>query len=144
MAPIQRLPYESFSPVQNPPRRFSKSRPSPISLDILSSSSCVTTFPVAAHPDEFQVSQGALAARKTWLDLMPNSDLRPHSVGPFGNFFTLCWPHGKIERVQLATEIIETLWLYDGKYRQPLRYRSLSSTESVLTSSLFSFSNRSH
>ncbi|CAI6072571.1 unnamed protein product [Clonostachys chloroleuca] len=82
-------------------------------ISVSSSPSCVTTFPVARHRAEAQIEEGALAARKAWLDLMPGQDLRTHSAGPDGNFFALCWPYGKTERVKLATEIIETLWLYD-------------------------------
>ncbi|KAF5022998.1 hypothetical protein F66182_4956 [Fusarium sp. NRRL 66182] len=73
----------------------------------------ITTFPVALHSDESQVSRGAETAREAWIRLMPRSDPRPHSAGPCGNFFAYCWPHGKTGRVKLAAEIVETLWLYD-------------------------------
>ncbi|KAF1959363.1 hypothetical protein CC80DRAFT_355100, partial [Byssothecium circinans] len=81
-------------------------------IDVLSSPSCITTFPVRLHADEPQITLGAQAARKTWLDIDPpakEKELRSHSAGPYGNFFALTWPYGKMERVKLATEIIETL-----------------------------------
>ncbi|KAF2688339.1 terpenoid synthase [Lentithecium fluviatile CBS 122367] len=74
-------------------------------IDISSSPSCITTFPVCRH-----------AARKTWLEIVPSAkdrELRSHSAGPYGNFFAITWPYGKMDRVKLATEIIETLWVYD-------------------------------
>ncbi|KAJ4297447.1 hypothetical protein N0V90_005338 [Kalmusia sp. IMI 367209] len=85
-------------------------------IDVSSSPSCITTFPVRVHADKSQITQGAHAARKTWLDIVPSAkdkELRSHSAGPYGNFFAITWPYGKIERVKLATEIIETLWMYD-------------------------------
>jgi hypothetical protein len=96
-------------------------------ISVSSSPSCVTTFPVARHRAEAQIEEGALAARKAWLDLMPGQDLRTHSAGPDGNFFALCWPYGKTERVKLATEIIETLWLYDGEFFFFFNYTPLGS-----------------
>jgi hypothetical protein len=101
---------------------LSKSGISSKPIRVSSSPSCVTIFPVALHSDEFEVSQGALAARNNWLSLMPSNDIRPHSAGPYGNFFALCWPYGDTERVKLATEIIETLWLYDGKLKHSLTF----------------------
>lgn len=97
-----------------------------VPINVSSSPSCVTTFPVRLHRAEPQITQGALAARKTWLDMMPGQDLRPHSAGPHGNFFALCWPDGKTDRVALATEIIETLWLYDGKISRSLSPQCIS------------------
>ncbi|KAF2636154.1 terpenoid synthase [Massarina eburnea CBS 473.64] len=85
-------------------------------IDISSSPSCITTFTVRVHKDEPQITQGAQAARNTWLDIVPSAkdkQLRSHSAGPHGNFFAITWPYGKMERVKLATEIIETLWMYD-------------------------------
>ncbi|KAJ3516584.1 hypothetical protein NM208_g14825 [Fusarium decemcellulare] len=90
-----------------------RSRSSSPDSKVYFSPASITTFPVALHPDESQVSQGAETARDAWLRLLPNSDPRPHSSGPFGNFFALCWPHGETSRVNLAAEIVETLWLYD-------------------------------
>lgn len=90
-------------------------------IDISSSPSCITTFPVCRHADEPQISQGAQAARETWLEIVPSAkdkELRSHSAGPYGNFFAITWPYGKMDRVKLATEIIETLWVYDGEFAQ--------------------------
>jgi hypothetical protein len=107
------LPRTSSSRLVNPT--------STTKIDISSSPSCITTFPVRLHVDEPQVTLGAHAARKTWLDIVSSSDdteLRPHSAGPHGNFFAITWPYGRTERVKLATEIIETLWMYDGQSEQ--------------------------
>ena len=132
-------PFKGFSQSQSPiPRFFRRVRSSralrsaPEKISTLLSPSCVTIFTVAVHPEESQVSQGALAARKTWLDLFPDNDLRPHSAGPYGNFFALTWPLSKTDRVQLATEIIETLWLYDGKHTH-LPFIYLSHYDTLLT-----------
>lgn len=90
-------------------------------IDTSCSPTCITTFPVRVHSDEHQIAQGAQVARKTWLDIVPSAKdkkLRSHSAGPYGNFFAITWPHGKTDRVNLATEIIETLWLYDGELKR--------------------------
>ena len=87
----------------------------PHTIDVACSPSCITTSAVRCHREERKISEGAQAARKTWLEIVPDAQLRSHSAGPFGNFFAITWPIGKTERVKLATEIIETLWLYDGE-----------------------------
>ncbi|KAI1461775.1 terpenoid synthase [Annulohypoxylon moriforme] len=91
----------------------SVSSTSSIKLDTTSSPQCITTFPVRVHKDESEISQGALDARGNFKDLLPDAETRPHSAGPYGNFFAICWPESRMERVKLGTEIIETLWLYD-------------------------------
>ncbi|KAI1098217.1 terpenoid synthase [Jackrogersella minutella] len=86
---------------------------SSIKLDTSSSPQSITTFPVSVHKDEPQINQGAIDARSKFQHLLPETECRPHSAGPYGNFFAICWPDSIMERVRLATEIIETLWLYD-------------------------------
>ncbi|KAI1328612.1 terpenoid synthase [Xylariaceae sp. FL0255] len=88
-------------------------KPSSISIDTSSHSQSITTFPVKVHRDDHTIHQGALNARKNFKNFTTRTDFRSHSAGPHGNFFSVCWPNGKTERVKLATEIIETLWLYD-------------------------------
>ncbi|KAI1815720.1 terpenoid synthase [Poronia punctata] len=73
----------------------------------------LTTFPVRVHKEDGQINQAALNARKNFTDFASKTDFRSHSSSPYGNFFSICWPNGKTERVKLATEIIESLWLYD-------------------------------
>lgn len=92
---------------------------SSIRIDTASTPRCITTFPARVHRDELWISKGAIIARKKFENLLPNPDYRSHSMGPYGNFFSFCWPEGKKERVRLGTEIIETLWLYDGRWRSP-------------------------
>ncbi|KAI0104059.1 terpenoid synthase [Hypoxylon sp. NC0597] len=91
----------------------STSSTSSTKLETSSEPQCITTFPVCVHKDDSQISQGAVDARNNFQHLLPDANYRPHSAGPYGNFFSICWPDGKMERVKLGTEIIETLWLYD-------------------------------
>ncbi|OTB07495.1 hypothetical protein M426DRAFT_267931 [Hypoxylon sp. CI-4A] len=107
----------SFFPKHKPSLRQSSkssiSSTSSIKLETTLTPQCITTFPVHVHRDEAQISQGALDARSNFQHLLPDAEYRPHSAGPHGNFFAICWPDSKMERAKLATEIIETLWLYD-------------------------------
>ncbi|KAI0842735.1 terpenoid synthase [Hypoxylon sp. FL0890] len=91
----------------------STSSTSSIKLETSSEPQCITTFQVYVHKDDPQISEGAIDARNNFQHLLPDVDYRPHSAGPYGNFFSICWPDSKMERVKLGTEIIETLWLYD-------------------------------
>ncbi|GAP91004.1 putative geranylgeranyl pyrophosphate synthase [Rosellinia necatrix] len=95
------------------PRPLLRRKPSSIKVKIASHSKAITTFPVRVHKDDSYINQGALIARKTFKDFTPKTEFRSHSAGPYGNFFSTCWPNGKAERVKLATEIIESLWVYD-------------------------------
>ncbi|KAI8624045.1 terpenoid synthase [Xylariaceae sp. FL1651] len=97
------------------PRTLStlRRKPSSYLVDTSSHPKSITIFPVRVHKEDSQINQGALNARKNFKDFASDRDFRSHSAGPYGNFFSTCWPGGKTERVKLATEIIETLWLYD-------------------------------
>ncbi|PPR01430.1 hypothetical protein CVT24_001904 [Panaeolus cyanescens] len=70
-------------------------------------------FPVRVHKDEPVVGQGSNAALKTFERLVPEKDTRSHAIGPFGDAYAICYPEGKTEKVKLAAEIIEALWMYD-------------------------------
>ncbi|KAL0056879.1 hypothetical protein AAF712_016508 [Marasmius tenuissimus] len=70
-------------------------------------------FPVRIHADEPFIAQGSNAARKTFQRLVPEKDARSHAVGPYGDAYAICYPEGKAEKVKLAAEIIEALWMYD-------------------------------
>lgn len=97
------------------PKPLLRRKPSSIKVKTASHPQSITTFPVRVHKEDGQINQGALNARKNFKDVAKKTDFRSHSAGPHGNFFAMCWPNGKTERVKLATEIIESLWLYDGK-----------------------------
>ncbi|KAH9905775.1 terpenoid synthase [Xylariomycetidae sp. FL2044] len=94
-------------------RRDASQKSQPDQVKVSSVPQCVTTFPVCLNKGDSQVSQGAFDARGHFQEVTPNAEYRSHSAGPHGNFFSLCWPGGKVERVRLAAEIIETLWIYD-------------------------------
>ncbi|KAL0570073.1 hypothetical protein V5O48_011891 [Marasmius crinis-equi] len=70
-------------------------------------------FPVRVHKDELLIAQGSDAALKTFKRLVPEKDTRSHAVGPHGDAYAICYPEGKTEKVKLAAEIIEALWMYD-------------------------------
>ncbi|KAI0432916.1 terpenoid synthase [Xylaria sp. FL1042] len=95
------------------PRPLLKRKPSSIKVKTDSHPQSITIFPVRVHKEDDQINKGALNARKNFKDVAKKTDFRSHSAGPYGNFFATCWPNGKTERVKLATEIIESLWLYD-------------------------------
>ncbi|KAI1366075.1 terpenoid synthase [Xylaria arbuscula] len=95
------------------PKPLLRRKPSSIKVKTASHPQSITTFPVRVHKEDGQINQGALNARKNFKDVAKKTDFRSHSAGPHGNFFATCWPNGKTERVKLATEIIESLWLYD-------------------------------
>ncbi|KAI8949500.1 terpenoid synthase [Xylaria longipes] len=95
------------------PRPLLRRKPSSIKVKTESQPQSLTTFPVRVHKEDNQINHSALSARKNFKDVARNTEFRSHSAGPFGNFFAICWPNGKTERVKLATEIIESLWLYD-------------------------------
>jgi hypothetical protein len=95
-------------------RPLLKRKPS-VRVDKSSQPKSITTFPVRVHKEDNQINQAALNARKNFKEFARNTEFRPHSASPYGNFFSICWPNGKTERVKLATEIIESLWLYDGE-----------------------------
>ncbi|KAI1120251.1 terpenoid synthase [Nemania abortiva] len=88
-------------------------KPSSLKIKTASHPQSITTFPVRVHKEDNQINQGALNARKNFKEFARNTEFRSHSAGPHGNFFSICWPNGKTERVRLATEIIESLWVYD-------------------------------
>jgi hypothetical protein len=76
---------------------------------------CFTTFPIRVHRDDENIHQGAEAARNSFRKHgITAEDKRLHSAGPYGNFFSICWPAGDSARVKLATEFLEWLWVYDG------------------------------
>ncbi|KAI0974822.1 terpenoid synthase [Xylaria arbuscula] len=95
------------------PRPLLKRKPSSIKVKTASHPQSITSFPVRVHKEDDQINKGALNARKNFKHVAKKTDFRSHSAGPHGNFFATCWPNGKTERVKLATEIIESLWLYD-------------------------------
>ncbi|KAI1317431.1 terpenoid synthase [Xylariaceae sp. FL0255] len=64
-------------------------------------------------------------ARRNVQVLAPQFTYRPHSANSHGNFFAMCWPTGNVEKVGLAAEITETLWLYDD-FIENLSYDSAS------------------
>ncbi|TGJ82847.1 hypothetical protein E0Z10_g5919 [Xylaria hypoxylon] len=95
------------------PRPLLRRKPSSRKIKTDSHSQSITTFPVRVHREDNQINQGALNARKNFKNVAHKTEFRSHSAGPYGNFFATCWPNGKTERVKLATEIIESLWVYD-------------------------------
>ncbi|KAI1438676.1 terpenoid synthase [Xylaria sp. CBS 124048] len=99
-----------FKKLSNPLLRL---KPSSIKVKTSAHPQSITTFQVRVHKDDGSINQGAINARKNFKDFARNTEFRSHSAGPYGNFFSTCWPNGKVERVKLATEIIESLWLYD-------------------------------
>ncbi|KAL0057466.1 hypothetical protein AAF712_015893 [Marasmius tenuissimus] len=72
-------------------------------------------FPVRLHKDEPLIAQGSDATRKMFRRLVPESekDTRSYAVGPYGVVHAFCYPEGKAEKVKLAAEITEALWMYD-------------------------------
>lgn len=98
-------------------RPLLKRKPSSVKVKTASHPQSITSFPVRVHKEDNQINHGAMNARKNFKDFTRSTEFRSHSAGPYGNFFSTCWPNGKTERVKLATEIIESLWLYDGKPR---------------------------
>ncbi|KAK1215035.1 hypothetical protein PQX77_022385 [Marasmius sp. AFHP31] len=72
-------------------------------------------FPVRLHKDEPLIAQGSNATRKMFRRLVPESekDTRSHAAGPYGVVHALCYPEGKAEKVKLAAEITDALWMYD-------------------------------
>ncbi|KAI0200612.1 terpenoid synthase [Astrocystis sublimbata] len=95
------------------PRPLLRKKPSSIKIKTARHPQSITTFPVRVHKEDNQINNSALSARKNFKDIAKKTEFRPHSTGPYGNFFATCWANGKTERVKLATEIIESLWLYD-------------------------------
>ncbi|KAI2631674.1 terpenoid synthase [Xylaria nigripes] len=107
------LPSDKHNFMKFPKPLMMKLKPSSTKVKTSSHPQTITLFPVQVHKDDGQINQGANNARKNFKDFTRNKEFRSHSAGPYGNFFSTCWPHGKVERVKLATEIIESLWLYD-------------------------------
>jgi hypothetical protein len=95
------------------PRPLLRRKPSSRKVKTASHPQSITTFPVRVHKEDSYINQGAQNARKNFKNFTPKTEFRSHSAGPHGNFFSTCWPNGKTERVKLATEIIESLWVYD-------------------------------
>ncbi|KAI1179631.1 terpenoid synthase [Nemania sp. FL0916] len=100
----------SFAKLSRP---LLRKKPSSLKIKTASHPQSITTFPVRIHKEDSHINQCALNARKNFKDFAHNTEFRSHSAGPHGNFFSTCWPNGKTERLKLATEIIESLWLYD-------------------------------
>jgi hypothetical protein len=120
--------HSSFMKLHRP---LLRRKPSSIRVETSSHPQSITIFPVRVHKEDHQIAQAALNARKNFKEFAKKTEFRTHSAGPYGNFFSTCWPNGKTERVKLATEIIESLWLYDGKPRstpdpQPVTQLTLS------------------
>lgn len=89
----------------------------PTILDKSLEPNCFTLFPVHLHPEENVISEGCDDARRL-LERHIGSGFkisRTHSAGPYGNFFALTLPEGDVQKVKILTEVIETLWIYDGK-----------------------------
>ncbi|KAK6525359.1 hypothetical protein TWF694_005498 [Orbilia ellipsospora] len=85
-------------------------------VDPNKSARCFTIFQVRLHYREDAISESCEAARQTYQKIASELNpalLRPCSASSYGCFFAFSWPDGDIERVKLAAEIIETLWIYD-------------------------------
>ncbi|KAI0161417.1 terpenoid synthase [Xylariaceae sp. FL1272] len=90
-----------------------RKKPSSYAINTASHPQSITSYPVRVHKEDDSINQSALAARKNFKNFASKTEFRSHSAGPHGNFFSTCWPNGAADRIKLATEIIETLWLYD-------------------------------
>ncbi|KAI1316136.1 hypothetical protein F5Y16DRAFT_406892 [Xylariaceae sp. FL0255] len=82
-------------------------------MDLIRVPQKITIFPVCIHQHEGQIALQIYNARRNVQVLAPQFTYRPHSANSHGNFFAMCWPTGNVEKVGLAAEITETLWLYD-------------------------------